>query len=64
MLRGGSRVEQEVTLEFAWRRALLRNDVTAGHGSSAIRLRLRLCVRFSGVRGPGRLGITVQELSS
>ena len=28
MLRGGSRVEQEVTPEFAWRRALLRNDVT------------------------------------
>ena len=28
VLRGGSRVEQEVTPEFAWRRALLRNDVT------------------------------------
>ena len=65
VLRGGSRVELEVTPESASRRALLRNDVTD-------RVMARLpsasgydfAFGFSGVRGPARLGITVQELSS
>ena len=66
VLRGGSRVELEVTPESASRRALLRNDVTD-------RVMARLpsasgydfAFDFSGVRGPARLGgITVQELSS
>jgi len=65
VLRGGSRVELEVTPESASRRALLRNDVT-----DRVMARLPsasgydLAFGFSGVRGPARLGITVQELSS
>lgn len=63
VLRGGSRVELAVTPESASRR--LRNDITdrvmarlpsdSGYDSA---------FGFAGVRGPARLGITVQALSS